>query len=75
MTYTIIKKFYHKSVGRLHCNYGWGGTCDGYYSYGVFDTTTNLSSEWIESSAGDSSGTAGYDFDTNLKYFTVNVEQ
>lgn len=63
------------SVGRLHCNYGWNGLCDGYYSYGVFDTTTHLNQEWVESSTGDVSGIRGYDFDIYLMYFTVNVEQ
>lgn len=24
----------------LHCNFGWGGTANGYYPFGTFDTTT-----------------------------------
>lgn len=63
------------SVGRLHCNYGWGGRCDGYYSYGVFDTSAYLASEWVEKSDGDRLGKENYFFDRKLSYFTVNVVQ
>lgn len=50
----------------LHCNYGWGGTCDGYYTSGIFDTRNNLPGYDIDFSIGDLPGLTPYMFDTNL---------
>ncbi|MBQ4533195.1 MAG: C10 family peptidase [Alistipes sp.] len=50
----------------LHCNYGWGGTCDGYYTSGIFDTRNNLPGYDIDFSIGDLPGSTPYMFDTNL---------
>lgn len=38
---------------KVHCNFGWGGDCDGYYTEGMFDTTKYLSSDEIDASVGD----------------------
>ena len=40
---------------RMHCNFGWGGYCDGYYPYDVlcFNTTEELPEEFIETEYGD----------------------
>ncbi len=40
---------------RMHCNFGWGGVCDGYYSSTVlcFDTSVRLQDQYIESDYGD----------------------
>lgn len=57
---------YTENYNLLHCNYGWGGTCDGYYTSGVFDTRNILPDYCIDSTIGDSSGSIPYAFDTNL---------
>ena len=36
---------------RIHCNFGWGGNCDGYYIGDVFDC--RFSNEYIEPGIGD----------------------
>lgn len=51
----------------LHCNYGWGGLCDGYYTSGIFDTRNALSQNNIVPSISDISGTGGRIYDTNLR--------
>lgn len=58
---------YSKEYNLVHCNYGWGGSCDGYYSSGIFDTTSMLSGENRDESIGDVQYVQPYDFDTNLK--------
>ncbi len=49
----------------LHCNYGWGGTCDGYYSYKtfVFDVTVPLDEDKIDRTIGDTPVGEGADPD------------
>lgn len=51
---------------KVHCNYGWGGSCDGYYVEGVFDTTeTNYDREFA---IGDALTTNGeHNFAYNLQ--------
>lgn len=59
----------------LHCNYGWGGRCDGYYCNGLFDTTASLGDSRIDTSIGDYSGynnSEDYKFTSNLKIVTYN---
>lgn len=46
----LIEETYYCLV---HCNYGWGGKCDGYYSNGTFDATKELPTNRIDSSIGD----------------------
>ena len=46
----LIEETYYCLV---HCNYGWSGVCDGYYSSGAFDTTKALPTNRIDSSIGD----------------------
>lgn len=61
------------SVGRLHCNYGWSGQCDGYYSYGVFDASNHLSDKYIETAEGDVPyANSNANFASCLCYFTIN---
>lgn len=62
------------SVGRFHCNYGYDGDCDGYYTYGIFDLSTGLPAEFIESTEGDINVRYpdDYNFNKNIKYFTIN---
>lgn len=40
-----------------HCNFGYGGVCDGYYPTNVFDLTVRLNSKNIDSLNGDIAGT------------------
>lgn len=37
----------------VHCNFGKDGLCDGYYEYGIFDTTSARFDELIEEESGD----------------------
>lgn len=59
-------------VKLLHCNYGWGGICDGYYSYSilVFDASSPLDDENIDYENGDLKGgeyiPGRYTYDRNL---------
>ena len=50
---------------KLHCNFGWGGYCDGYYIGGLFNTSRVNNDADI--SAGDIKYTAGYNFTSNFK--------
>ena len=36
--------------GLVHCNFGWGGMCDGYYQFSIF----NLSGGPLFTECGDS---------------------
>ena len=51
----------------LHCNYGWGGICDGYYTEGIFDTTHGLGANMIDTSVGDKGEAGDYDFDSEIR--------
>ena len=57
---------------RIHCNFGWKGECDGYYSYTVlgFDTTQELPDEFVDTEHGDiqySKNGDIFNFDSTLK--------
>lgn len=54
-----------ESIRLVHCNFGWGGACDGYYKYNLFDTTKQLESDKIDGSVGDY---AGSNFGTDYKF-------
>ena len=43
----------------LHCNFGWEGVCDGYYSKFVINPSIGLDDEYIDSNAGDLFGIKG----------------
>lgn len=43
----------------LHCNWGWGGICNGYYVSGIFDTTQM---DHNDPTYGDCTGSLEYDF-------------
>lgn len=55
----------------FHCNYGWGGTCDGYYTYGAFDTTQGPVAGY-EPSIGDLNTTQPYNFNQNFIILEYN---
>lgn len=41
------------SVEKSHCNFGWGGVCDGYYTDLIFDLSIPRTGEDIDTSVGD----------------------
>lgn len=55
-------------VRLVHCNFGWGGKCDGYYRDYSFDTTRRLDSDDIDSSVGDYAGSNPLDSDDGYRY-------
>lgn len=55
----------------IHCNMGWGGKCNGYYTLNLFDTTRPRTEDELES--GDLSDTAeSYIFTTDFKTLSYN---
>ena len=48
----------YTTTTKVHCNFGYAGSCDGYYTSGVFDASKTLSSGDIDSQIGDEAGTA-----------------
>lgn len=40
----IVRKEYfgRQETRKVHCNFGWAGSCDGYYSFAIFDLSTAL---------------------------------
>ena len=56
-----------------HCNYGRFGVCDGYYSAGVFDLTSQLSNSNINTSIGDVAGTANINYSSNIAYLIYSM--
>ena len=52
----------------VHCNYGWAGESDGYYTSGIFDLATNLSDDNIVDTIGDIKSPQLYDFSNMIKY-------
>jgi len=55
-----------------HCNYGWGGKCDGYYPLNIFNTRTAPSDNMIETDDGDYKGTDRWVFSEDLKMIKYN---
>lgn len=51
----IIRREYCRLVTnrKIHCNFGWGGMCDGYYTYGIFDVSSELGTDEIVPEVGD----------------------
>ncbi len=56
-------------VNKVHCNFGWDGICDGYYSFGVFDLSKRYVRD-LDESVGDRESYADRIYDTNLKMIT-----
>ena len=59
----IVATYYYDL---LHCNYGWLGKCDGYYTEGIFDPEHLRDSDEMDTSIGDWAGTEPHTFDTAL---------
>lgn len=47
------------STHYVHCNMGWLGECDGYYTMNIFDVSVQLPDDRIETEYGDWAGTNG----------------
>ena len=60
-------------IRKVHCNMGWGGPCDGYYSYNLFDTTRHLDPEDIDTSVGDTEGSHTVDYDTGFTIISYTL--
>lgn len=56
----------------VHCNYGWGGECDGYYNSGIFDTTVELLDGYIDTTIGDKEGGARDYYNREMKLLLYN---
>lgn len=65
----LIEETYYCLV---HCNYGWNGICDGYYSSGAFDTTKALPTNRIDSSIGDRIWCKEHNYTIQLKMITYD---
>lgn len=52
---------------KVHCNFGWNGYCDGYYSDGVFNTNVARGANDIVGEIGDKSSTTDYNY-SQLNY-------
>lgn len=50
---------------KVHCNYGWDGECDGYYTEGLFDTS-EINND-VDLGAGDIVFDGSYNFTQNIK--------
>ena len=59
------------SVRFFHCNYGWEGLCDGYYTHQLYDTTDELQDEYIDTSVGDYKGVGGYNFNKRMVIYNI----
>lgn len=64
-TDTLLSNTTYKLV---HCNYGWEGRCDGYYTSGVFDTRSRLPDDLIVEEIGDKSNVYFDNYTNLIKY-------
>ena len=57
----------------LHCNFGWGGNCDGYYTSWVFDPTNMRDDDEYEPDYGDVQAVAENDYSSSLRILTYSL--
>ena len=57
----------------VHCNYGWDGSCDGYYTSGIFDIRESLPSDMIDTTVDDKVGNLNYQLTYDIKVITYNL--
>lgn len=62
-----------ESHNLLHCNFGWKGKCDGYYSSGVFDPRDIREDDEYEPDYGDVQFSYGDDYSSSLKILTYSL--
>lgn len=51
----------------VHCNFGWGGICDGYYTPNTYDLTVEKTGVYIESSFGDIANSMNRIYNFNVR--------
>ncbi len=51
----------------VHCNFGWGGTCDGYYTPNTYDLTIEKTGVYIEPLLGDIPNTMNRIYNFNVR--------
>lgn len=56
----------------VHCNFGLVGTCDGYYTPGIYNRQVQLNSQYIDTEAGDEAGTATGNFTSTTRMILFN---
>ena len=49
-----------------HCNFGWEGKCDGYYTFTIFNTIIQRPNDMVETTNGDVLGTDRWAFTDNF---------
>lgn len=70
----VDTKVGEKRFDLLHCNYGWNGMCDGYYTSGIFNTSIERSNADIDSSVGDIVGSnENGNFNSGLTLLTYSL--
>jgi hypothetical protein len=59
---------------KLHCNFGYAGNCDGYYSSGIFDLTNPATGDDIVPEIGDYENPLNVNLGEDLKivYYNLN---
>lgn len=55
----------------VHVNFGWNGTCDGYYHPGSFDTSSDEFHDYAEED--DNAVVRPYNYDINVRYLTYEL--
>lgn len=55
----------------VHVNFGWNGSCDGYYIPGTFDLSTGEFDEYTEEN--DAVGTKPYIYKYVVEYLTYDL--
>lgn len=58
----------------LHCNYGYGGEHDGYYSSSIFDLTQMLDNDCVDTSIGDIRCEGGGNYSYHLEMLTYLLD-
>ncbi|MBO7243245.1 MAG: C10 family peptidase [Alistipes sp.] len=67
----VSKEFLHSYLNDyVHCNFGWGGRCDGYYNYNIYSLPSGLGSE-PEYGDIDVGYDAGYDIVYNSEFMII----
>ena len=67
----IIATYYYDL---MHCNYGWEGLCDGYYTSGIFNPSIQLDANHIDTSIADNnSDTQPYNFNLGIYYYQYSM--
>lgn len=56
----------------VHCNFGLVGTCDGYYTPGIYNRQVQLNSQYIDTEAGDVAGTASGNYTSTTRMILFN---